>query len=175
MKDKNKNLMLDWAIKATAITLILSFVFGFFGQYVLSKIGKIVSIFVLIFFILVNCITDTIGMAVASCDLEPFLSMVSRKEKGGLQCINLIKNADKISNVCSDIIGDICGILSGAIGTTLAISIAQNNLFIAVLISSLVSAITVFFKAIGKNLAVNNSINIVVLTGKFLSVFSHKK
>lgn len=175
MNKKNENFMLDWAIKATAITLFLSVFFSLFSQFILSKTGKIVSLIILLFFIFVNCITDTIGMAVASCDLEPFLSMVSRKEKGGLECIKLIKNADKISNICSDIIGDICGILSGAVGTTLAISIAKDSIFVAVLISSFVSALTVFFKAIGKNLAVNNSVDIVVKTGKILNLFSFKK
>ena len=166
--------MLNWAIKATFITLLLSFSFSFLGQFVLSKMGIIISIIVLLIFILVNCITDTIGISVASCNLEPFLSMVSRKEKGGIECINLVKNADKISNICSDIIGDICGILSGAIGTSIAIIISKDNLLIAVLVSSFVSGLTVFFKAIGKNLAINNSVDIVIKTGKFIAFFKKK-
>ena len=168
------NFMLDWAIKATFITLVLSFTFSFLGQFILSKMGIIISIVVLLIFVLINCITDTIGMSVASCDLEPFLSMVSRKEKGGIECINLVKNADKISNICSDIIGDICGILSGAIGTSIAIIISKDNLLVAVLVSSFVSGITVFFKAIGKNLAVNYATNIVIKTGKFIALFKKK-
>ncbi|MBQ7307996.1 MAG: hypothetical protein IJW82_05655 [Clostridia bacterium] len=169
-----ENFLLDWALKATFITLVLSFIFSFLGQFLLSQMGIIISILILIIFVLINCITDTIGMAVASCNLEPFLSMVSRKEKSGIECINLIKNADKISNICSDIIGDICGILSGAIGTSLAFLIAKDNLLVAVLVSSFVSALTVFFKAIGKNLAVNHSTLIVIKTGKFLSIFNTK-
>ena len=172
-KFKSNNILIDWAIKATAITLFLSVTFSLFSQFILTKTGTIASIIMLIIFIFLNCLTDTIGVSVASCNLEPFLAMVTKKEKGAKECLNLIKNADKISNICSDIIGDICGILCGAIGTTLAINISKN-IFIIVLISSFVSALTVFFKAIGKNLAVNNSINIVILTGRFLSLFSKK-
>ena len=97
-----------------------------------------------------------------------------------LKSIKLIKNAEKISSFCCDIVGDSCGILSGAVGASLAVFIYSGEsgflaILIPALVSSVVTSLTVFGKAIFKGVAVNNSDQIILRVGKFLSFFKIKK
>ncbi|MDD4120272.1 MAG: hypothetical protein PHG90_01605, partial [Clostridia bacterium] len=89
-------------------------------------------------------------------------------------------NAEKVSNICCDVIGDICGIVSGAllIGITYKFSSffsESAKLIINIASASIVAALTVGGKAFFKNLAVNKSKEIVLLTAKFVAVFYNPK
>jgi hypothetical protein len=86
--------------------------------------------------------------------------MASRKLYGAKQSIRLIRNADKVSNVCNDVVGDICGIISGAAGAYIIFRIigAQETVTITELvITGLITALTVGGKALGKTIALRNS------------------
>lgn len=178
---KNAHPMMSWAILATLLTIVLSSTFSFLSETLLSNAGITISMIIAIFFILLNVLTDTLGVAVTAATLPPFLSMASRKVPGAHESIKLIKNADKISNICSDIIGDICGIMSGAVGANMVVTILSlnnfsiNAIFLSILISTAIAGFTVFLKAIGKYLACNNYTQIVLFTGKVIKFFKFKK
>lgn len=169
-----------WPIKILFITLSISLVLNITSEAVISNVGLVVNIIILIIFIAISILFDMIGVAVTASNLEPFLAMASRKERGSKQAIKLIKNAEKISSFCCDIVGDSCGILSGAVGANIVVRIyAQTGDFMSVLVaglvSSIIAAITVFGKAVFKSVAVNYSTPIVLKVGKFISFFSFKK
>ena len=120
---------------------------------------------------------DLIGTAVTAADEVPFHAMASDKKKGAKQSLMLIKNADRVSNVCADVIGDICGVLSGAtaalIATNVAKMLGQKDITLTtLLVTATVTAITVWSKGLFKQVAINNSTKIITGIGKFLAVFS---
>ena len=192
MKDKNKKNEINhtekkekkkisnsaiWTIKITIITLLLSIFVSFLTEIASEKSNVIISILVLMLLIVVSIIFDTIGVAAASCDIAPLLSMASRKVKGATQAVKLVNNAEKVSNICADVIGDICGIISGSCSATIVIMFASNNpneYIFNILMSSVVAAITVGGKAFFKKIAIKKSKDIMLLAGKIISIFSKK-
>ena len=192
MKDKNKKTEINhtekkekkkisnsaiWTIKITIITLLLSIFVSFLTEIASEKSNVIISILVLMLLIVVSIIFDTIGVAAASCDIAPLLSMASRKVKGATQAVKLVNNAEKVSNICADVIGDICGIISGSCSATIVIMFASNNpneYIFNILMSSVVAAITVGGKAFFKKIAIKKSKDIMLLAGKIISIFSKK-
>ena len=106
--------------------------------------------------------------------------MASRKLKGAKTAVKLAKKADAVSSVCNDIVGDICGIVSGGCASTIVLSILENcyqiktDLWLSVLVYTVISTLTISLKAVGKGYAVKNANNIVFATAKVLCLFNKK-
>ena len=102
--------------------------------------------------------------------------MSARRVRGGKIGVKLIKNASKVSSICCDVVGDICGIISGSAGVTIVALIIKitniNELLISLLVTALISSLTIGGKAIGKNVAINKSTEVVTIVAKILSIFS---
>lgn len=177
---KHKHSM-RWPLIVLVMTFMLSFTFGFGSQFLLSGTGIAISIILLIFFLALATITDMIGVAVTSAEIEPFNAMSAKKVKGAKESLTLIKHADKVSSIFCDIIGDICGILSGSIGAVFTLHIVGNaitgiySVLISSVVSALIAALTVFLKSLGKRIAMNNSTKIILILGKIINFFKFKK
>jgi heme/copper-type cytochrome/quinol oxidase subunit 4 len=171
--DKSKS---HWVLKIFFITFIISIIFSIVSQKTFSSSGNfLLPLSIIFIIILIGVIFDIVGIAVASTPETPFLSMSSKKIKGAKQALNLIKNADIVSNFCNDVVGDICGIVSGAAGSMLVLKMVRVGFspdVLTILISSLIAAITVAGKALGKSLAINRGQQIVYSVGYLLSFFS---
>jgi CBS domain containing-hemolysin-like protein len=117
---------------------------------------------------------DSVGVAVTSCNLAPLLALSAKKVKGAAIAVKLVKNAEKVSNICNDVVGDMAGIISGTCAATVAIQLFSGdgnlNLF-NILISSVVSAVTVGGKAFFKSVAINNSKEMVLFVGRIIGIF----
>ena len=138
---------------------------------------KTKAIIILIAVILIGIIFDIIGVAVTVANEHEFHAKATKKIKGSKDSIKLIKNAPKVANICADVIGDICGVLSGAISALISMKITEQFGFsfdIQFILSALVAAFTVGGKAIGKNIANNESTKIVHAVGIILNKFSKK-
>lgn len=179
VKKVKKKSVVDWkwTFKVMVASLTISGVFSLLSGEVMNQLSIIVAFIVLLFFILINIIFDVIGMAVATADIKPFLSMAARKLNSGVKAVSLIKNAEKVSNFCSDVIGDIAGVISGSTGAAIVIRLwtSENELWGSIIMTALISGLTVGLKAIGKALGLKYSYNIVYTTAKLLAVFSKKK
>lgn len=181
-KDENltpKKKFNSWPYVILVLAITLSFSFGLLSEITLSNTAIFVAVIVILIFIAISILFDVIGLAVASCSIEPFTAMASRKVKGAKQALILVKNADKISSLCADVVGDVCGILAGAGGASIVAKIAMNATgFAPILISSLVSAIiaglTIFGKAIFKRYAINHCTEITLCLAKFINIFTRK-
>lgn len=173
-KKRNK-----WAIKITIITFLLSIAFSFISEMTTSNASITISILLLVLLIVTNIIFDSIGVAATSCDLAPLLSMAARKEKGSKIAVKLVKNAEKVSNICADVIGDICGIVSGACAVAIVIKISISNpnanFWVNIIFSSIIAGITVGGKAFLKEIALRKSKDLILITAKFLSIFIKDK
>ncbi|NLZ25299.1 MAG: hypothetical protein GX891_02435 [Clostridiales bacterium] len=166
-----------WFLKIAIISFFLAAFFSFLSELTGSLDNIIIIIILLLFLILASIMFDAIGVAVTSCDLAPLLSMASRKVYGAKTAIKLVKNAEKVANICCDVLGDIFGIVSGACSVVIVLAILKlmpnsSQQLLTILISSIVAAITIGGKAALKNVAINNSRELVFFVAKILAAFS---
>jgi len=167
-----------WALKIAVITLLLSGSITVITEMMLNDIPVYLAALIVLALVLLGIITDIIGVAFASCEETPFISMASRKVKSAKHSLRLLKKADAVSSVMNDVVGDVCGIVSGAASASIVIKIAENaphgaEMWISVGMSALLAALTVGGKAVGKKIAMKNNIKIVEIIGK-ISAFFHK-
>ena len=135
---------------------------------------SIILIIILILVIAIGIGFDIIGVAVTVANEEEFHAKATKKVKGAKTSIKLIKNSARVANICADVIGDICGVLSGAISAMIASKITEKfGVNLQFVISAMVASLTVGGKALGKEVANNNSTPIVHFVGTFLNKF-HK-
>jgi CBS domain containing-hemolysin-like protein len=137
-----------------------------------------VAFLILLIIVFVGIIFDVIGVAVTSANEKPFHSMAARKVPGGLEAIQLLRNAERVSSICNDVIGDICGVVSGSASAIISAQILQNFQFswpdiVQLMMSALVAGLTVGGKAIGKTFAINSCTEIVSGVGRMLYAFGH--
>lgn len=154
------------------MTLCLSIAFGFLSQVALSNMGIIFAIFGILFFIFISTVFDMIGIAAASADINFFKEQLLNNKEGSQTGLKICKNCEKVCSFCADVVGDICSTLCGAGGASIVITITNNtkNLHLVTLISifttAIIAGLTIFFKALMKELAVKKSNKIILKLGK---------
>ena len=168
-----------WVLKIVVLTFILSITMSLIAESFLQSVPLLLAAFILLVFISIGIIFDTIGISVTAADLKPFISMASKKIPGAAQAIFLLKRADLVSNICNDVVGDICGIISGAMGAIITLSIMQRvdvlpKIVVAVVLSAVIATLTVTGKAMGKIIAMRHHREITLFVGRFLG-FLHLK
>ena len=176
---KNKRLVdYKWIFTVTILAFFISLGFSFFSEITIPNANSIVATIIILLFICIGIIFDMIGIAITVADLKTFNSMATKQVRGAKLAVKLIQNNEKASSFCNDVIGDICGIISGSAGVALSSILAETfnlNLFIvSLLITSIVAALTIGGKAIGKATAINKSTPILFQFSKILSCFYRK-
>ncbi|MDD4688676.1 MAG: hypothetical protein PHE51_02885 [Eubacteriales bacterium] len=148
----------NWVIKIFFITFALSLAMSTGANEALSGVNVFFAFLILLFLISLGAIFDMIGMAVASADETPFHSMASHGVKSANRAIWLVRNAEKVSNFCNDVVGDIMGILSGSVAGIIVLNLSnEGSLWLSVLMTGIVSALTVGVKAAGKGISISKS------------------
>ena len=167
-----------WVIFITIFAFLLSVFMSTFSDILLRKSNTAVAFIVLIAIIFIGILFDIIGVAVTVTDEKPFHSMEESKVKGAKSSLMLIRNASRVSNVCNDVIGDICGIISGSSAAFIVTQVDFSDVgfmsaaVFSVILSGIVASLTIGGKAFGKEIAINNSKEIISMIGRILSVFS---
>jgi CBS domain containing-hemolysin-like protein len=181
-RDKSKNAKKRelWPVKVFFLTFVLALLFSFFAETTLFGVPIWAAILVLFFVILIGIVFDMVGVAVTVQSVTAYTAMASKKIWGAKQCIRLIQRSERVANICNDVIGDICGIVSGAMGAASALEVlagaqAAEELPAGILISSLIAAMTVGGKAVGKRVATRKSYEIVWIVGRFQALFARKE
>ena len=172
-KKKKRNL---WPLKAFAITLVLSAAVNASSTLALSDSQWWLALILTVLIMLIGVAFDIIGTAATSCDVQPFLSMASRKVKGAKLAVKLCKKSDVVSSVCCDIVGDVCGIVSGITAAAIVLDVASfesavANFLISVLVYAVISTLTITLKATGKGVAVKQANKIIFGVARALSIF----
>lgn len=176
-KERIKKELVDtrWIITIILISFTISFGLSFISEITVPNFNLIVGILVALVFILIGVLFDIIGVSVTAADEKVFHSMNSRKVKGADVAVKFKKNSDKVSSFCCDVIGDICGVISGSTAVTISLLINKatniNILFITLIVTATISAITIGGKAIGKSFAINKCDIILYEFSKFVSNF----
>jgi hypothetical protein len=100
--------------------------------------------------------------------------MAAHRERGAMESLRLIKNADKVTSFCNDVVGDVTGIISGTTAALIAAQLMEGfsteNLLFPLLISGGVTGLTVGGKAVGKAFTLNNCTAIVFRVGKIINI-----
>lgn len=166
---------LRWSTIIAVTTLVLAAIFSIVSTLLLSGIPLALGMLVVFLLVLIGILFDTIGLAAAAGDQVPFHSMAAEKVKGAKEGILILKNADRFSSFCNDVIGDISGIVSGTASAIVVLKMvfdlghAEDSIMhftLAVVFTSIVAAITVGGKAIGKSIAIHFSTDIILFVGK---------
>ncbi len=183
IKIRNKNISIsnkDKTYKWTLIIIFWTFIFSVILNLTSISILRTINIFIaftmLILIILFGIIFDIIGIAVTVASEVPFHSMASKRIPEAKYAIKLIKNAEKVSNLCNDVVGDIAGIISGATSAIIVGQMAETYNFIdtallGILMTALIAALTVGGKSIGKIIAISKSNLIVYKIAGYIHFF----
>ena len=178
-KQRNENKSaskIRWLVSIFLMALLISALFSFLSQELLSAASLFGAFIVLLSIIALGIFFDLLGVAVTAAEEKPFHSMAARKVPGGAEGIWLLRNASKVSSVCNDVVGDICGIISGTAAAVVAAE-AYNSApslslqIIQLLLSALVAALTILGKAFCKQLALDYSTTIVQRAAKLIWSF----
>lgn len=178
-KKKRKFVDINWVIKITVCAFLLSLIFSLITDKLVPSVNAIVGVALILIIIIIGVIFDMIGVSVTACDIKPFNSMASKRVKGSKTAIWLIKNAEKVASFCNDVIGDVCGIISGSLGVLISVIISAEFNFdisiVTLLLTSIIAALTIGGKALGKSYAINKSDVIVFKFAKFIRLFRREK
>src|SRR5690625_1784643 len=169
---------IKFSFTIAVITFVLAAIFSIISSSILSEVVWIVGLFIVFLIILVGILFDMLGIASTAANEAPFHAMASEKVKGAKESVIIIRNADKFASFSNDVIGDISGIVSGTASAIVVLQIAKLmghgegsafQIILSVLLTSLVAALTVGGKAMGKYFAINKSTNIIIVVGKIIS------
>lgn len=166
-----------WPLKVSILSFILAAIFSALTSFC-SDMNVLILLIIMLLVILIGIIFDMIGVATLTSKEASFHAMSSKKIPGAKESISLLRNSNVVSSVCNDVIGDICGIVSGSLGavltTYITLKLNANVIWTTVLITSLISSLTVGGKALGKQIAMKKSDNLVFFAGKIKHIFHLK-
>ena len=172
MKNKRDT---KWILIITILAFVISLIFSLISELVIPNAHIAISIFLVFIFIFLGVIFDIIGVSISTADQKSFHSMATKKVRGSRTAIKLTNKRDKVSSFCNDVIGDICGVISGSCGLSIAIKLSSifniNLLITTLIITSIISALTIGGKALGKKTAIEKSNTIVYEFSKIISPF----
>lgn len=160
------------------ISFVLAAIFYFLADLLAGSINSLfLSFLFLILIILIGILADIIGTSVAAANETPFHAKAAKRVSGAREGVLLIRNADRVANICNDVIGDIAGTVSGALGIALVLQIMSlrgnlNQLLLNMLLTACIAAFTVGGKAYGKKIALSRPNDVIFLAGRIIAVFS---
>ncbi|HNX28312.1 MAG TPA: hypothetical protein PKN87_02735 [Syntrophomonadaceae bacterium] len=157
------------------VTFLIALLMSLGSEALVRAVNNVfIAIILLLFVISLGIFFDILGTAATAAQLAPYNARAAKKIFGAKQAVRIKSNAHKVANYFNDVIGDISGTLSGAIGAGIVVSLVnQFSVLDIVLLSgvmtSLIAALTVGGKAIGKSFAIKNANNIIFKLGVVLA------
>ncbi|MFD2658386.1 hypothetical protein [Gracilibacillus thailandensis] len=183
MDKKQLQKSIKFSLSIAVITFVLAAIFSIVSSSILSGVMSIIGLVIVFIIVFIGVFFDMLGIAATAADEVPFHAMAAEKVSGSKQAIQIVRNADRFASFCNDVIGDISGIISGTASAIVVLQISNGfgyaegtsfHLSINVILTSLVAALTVGGKALGKFLAIHSSTNIIFIVGKIIA-FSEEK
>ena len=169
---KERNKTVSWVVTIFFVTILVSGTISFASDAIMAGSSMLVAFVILLAIILIGIVFDVIGVAVTSADEKPFHSMAARKVPGAQESIRLLRKAERVSSICNDVVGDICGIVSGTTGAVIVLEIQQKfglrALFVSIVVTALISGLTIGGKAVGKEIAMKKSKQVVYFVAKLI-------
>ncbi|WP_350344675.1 hypothetical protein PRVXT_001104 [Proteinivorax tanatarense] len=159
-----------WIVKLCFWTFILAVIISIISQVILGKVGLVTAFLLLFSIVFLGVLFDTIGVATTAAKTPPLAAKSAKKVKGAKQALRLVKNAEQVATFFNDVVGDISGIISGGAATVVVFILVNGGetQVVNVILTSIVAAVTVGGKGIGKTLAIHNSTEILMYVGKVI-------
>ncbi|WP_208588300.1 hypothetical protein [Gracilibacillus suaedae] len=183
MDKKQLQKSIKFSLSIAVITFVLAAIFSIVSSSLLSGVMSIVGLVIVLIIVLIGVFFDMLGIAATAADEVPFHAMAAERVSGSKHAILIVRNADRFASFCNDVVGDISGIISGTASAIVVLQISNGfgytegtsfHLSINVILTSLVAALTVGGKALGKFFAINSSTNIIFLVGKIIAFLEEK-
>ncbi|ELK44960.1 hypothetical protein QRD89_11465 [Halobacillus sp. ACCC02827] len=168
----------QFSLSIAVITFVLAAIFSVISSSVLSGVIWIFGLVIVLIIVLIGVVFDMLGIAATAADETPFHAMASEKVPGAKEAIVIVRNADRFASFCNDVIGDISGIVSGTASAVVVIQLANSfgynegstvQIVISVTLTSIVAALTVGGKALGKSFAIHSSTKIIFTAAKVIA------
>ncbi len=165
-----------WVVVITLWTFLLAAALDLVAQVLFSRIPSLViSFLVLLSVICLGIVFDLVGTAAAAAPKAPLNAKAARRIPGARRGVYLVQHAEQVANFCNDVVGDISGIISGTLSALIVLRLAARwpldraEVYLSILTTALVAAVTVGGKAWGKSLALSKSTEILLSVGKILT------
>lgn len=174
---------IKFSLTIAVITFVLAAIFSVVSSSIMSEVVWSIGLIIVFIIVLIGVAFDMLGIASTAADEAPFHAMAAEKVTGAKEAVIIIRNADRFASFCNDVIGDISGIVSGTASTIVVLQVANLlghgegstlQITISVLLTSIVAAITVGGKALGKYFAINSSTKIIFFAGKVISLIENR-
>jgi CBS domain containing-hemolysin-like protein len=163
----------SWIYTVTLFAFVLTLLFSFISEFILSGFGIILGVLVILIFIFLGVLFDMIGVATTTVSDKPFHAMAAKKVSAGKTALKMVNNCARISSFCNDVVGDVCGIMSGSAGLIVATNISNKfnveSYLIVLLMTSIIAALTIGGKALGKGYAIKYNEKIVYKVANILN------
>lgn len=157
-----------------ALTLPISAVFDT-ATIFLNTTAWFIGAIVVVFIVFVGALFDMLGMAAAAARETPFHAMASKRVFGARRAIMIVRNAEKVSSICSDVVGDIAGVLSGAGALAVSVQLLATihtegwrQEAVKIAITAVITSLTVGGKAVGKTIAIHSPTPIILVAARIL-------
>ncbi|MCP3025733.1 hypothetical protein [Halobacillus sp. A5] len=169
---------LKFSFSIAVITFVLAAIFSIISSSVMSGVVWIIGLLIVLIIVFIGVIFDMFGIAATAASEPPFHAMAAEKVPGAKEALILVRNADRFASFCNDVIGDISGIVSGTASAVVVIQIANMlghsdgssmQITLSVLLTSVVAALTVGGKAVGKYFAVHSSTKIIFIAARIIA------
>ncbi|MBP1969704.1 CBS domain containing-hemolysin-like protein [Virgibacillus natechei] len=181
--DKKIKKTLRFSLTIAVITFVLAAIFSIISSSILNGVIWSIGLTVVLIIVLIGIVFDMVGIAATAANETPFHAMAAEKVNGAKEAVAITRNADRFASFCNDVIGDISGIISGTATAIVVLQIANLlgggegstiQIVLSVVLTSLVAAITVGGKAVGKTIAINSSTSIIFFSGKVIAFLQNK-
>ncbi|MGP4074359.1 hypothetical protein [Halobacillus sp. K22] len=169
---------LKFSLSIAVITFVLAAIFSVISSSVLSEVIWFIGLVIVFIIVFTGVIFDMLGIAAAAAHEKPFHAMASEKVSGAKEAIIIVRNADRFASFCNDVIGDISGIVSGTASAIVVLQVVNVlgyndgstvQITISVILTSIVAALTVGGKALGKFFAINSSTKIIFFAARVIA------
>ncbi|GAA0443708.1 hypothetical protein GCM10008983_21210 [Lentibacillus halophilus] len=177
MKPQTKK-SLHFSVTIAVITFVLAAIFSVVSESILSNVIWVLGLVIVFIIVCIGVTFDMLGIAATAANEKPFHAMAAEKITGAKESVKIIRNADKFASFCNDVIGDISGVVSGTASATVVLQLAEIfgkgegselQIILSVVLTSLVAALTVGGKAVGKYAAINSSTSLIFFAGKMVA------
>ncbi|WP_117149453.1 MULTISPECIES: hypothetical protein [Paraliobacillus] len=174
---------IKFSISIAVITFVLAAIFSVISSSILGEVMWVVGFIIVLLIVLIGIVFDMLGIAATAADEVPFHAMAAEKVSGSKEAILIVRNADRFASFCNDVIGDISGVISGTASAIVVLQLANGfgqgdgstlQIVISVIMTSLVAALTVGGKALGKYYGIHSSTRIVFFVGKVIAFVQNK-
>jgi len=174
---------LKFSLGIAVITFVLAAIFSVISTFILNDVFYLVGIIIVFTIVIIGVVFDMLGIAATAADEVPFHAMAAEKVNGSKEAIVIVRNADRFASFCNDVIGDIAGVISGTAAAIVVLRIAQLlghsdgstlQFVLSVIFTSIVAAVTVGGKAMGKYFAVHSSTDIIFFTARIIALIERK-